>query len=468
MRRLAVAALLLVPLGPAAVVPLVAQAREPSRGDPRTASEEAPEREPRQAPEEEPAPEILGAPSAMDGGAFDEARIPVPAGTPLRQSPGPRAPILAVIHADSELPELERRGDWVRVRYLDSKGWVPAPGSDAGGEPAARSVPARFAEPTAPDPELLARARGLLKDRGTEHPLGPWTLYTDVDDPGLLQSLDRLAAATVEAYRDRYGLDPGIDSGRGPTDGSEETAETEGGRKEREAVVLFAREEAHRELLGEESEIAALGAEGHAGAGLVALHRKGGDEKGVRSLLVHELVHLLNRRSLGARTPAWLEEGAAHALASSRIDPSGRLHPELLGGERRTVDRRRVGTSIQVTVETKGALAGLDRVVEALGRGALDPLERLTSRTWREMVDPSKRELRYAQSALFVRFLLDGDRGRWRDGFRSYLAAVAAGDPGKPARLLEALDTEWGTLEPAFRRWLRFRQARSEMRLEPG
>lgn len=452
MTRIAVAALLLVPLLGTGVVPLQARVRDRPPADPRSESE--------QAPAGEPTPEILGAPSALDAGALEEARIPVSAGAPLRQSPEPGAPILAVIHADSELPELERRGGWVRVRYLDSKGWVPAPGADADREPAVRSAPGRLAEPTAPDPALLDRARSLLQDGGTEHPLGPWTLYTDVDDPHLLESLDRLATATIEAYRTRYRLDPGIEAGEGPR--------TESGRQAREAVVLYARQEAHRKLLGEESAVAALGAEGHAGAGLVTLHRKGGGQEGVRSLLVHELVHLLNRRSLGARTPAWLEEGSAHALASSRIDPSGRLHPEALGGDRRTIDRRRVGSSVQVTVETTGARAGLDRVSEALEHGALESLERLTSRTWREMVDPRRRELRYAQSALFVRFLLDGDRGRWRDGFRSYLTAVAAGDPGEPARLLEALDTDWRTLDAAFRRWLRFRQARSEMELGPG
>lgn len=456
MTRLDVVVLLLVPLVAAGVLPLRALVQDRPPADPRS------ERE--QDPAGEPAPEVLGAPSAMDGGAFEEARIPVSAGTPLRQSPEPRAPILAVIHADSELPELERRGGWVRVRYLDSKGWVLAPGADAAGEQPARAAPGRFAEPAAPEPELLARARSLLEGGGTEHPLGPWTLYTDVDDPRFLEGLDRLAAATVEAYRQRYGLEPGLGPEVDP-EGSRRPAEP---REEREAVVLFAREEAHRELLGAESAVATLGAEGHAGAGLVALHRKGGGQEGVRSLLVHELVHLLNRRSLGARTPAWLEEGSAHALASSRIDPSGRLHPELLGGDRRTVDRRRVGSSVQVTVETTGGIAGLNRVFEALERGALEPLDRLTSKTWREMVEPRKRELRYAQSALFVRFLLDGDRGRWRDGFRSYLAALAAGEPGEPARLLEALDADWETVEPAFRRWLRFRQARSEMELDPG
>jgi hypothetical protein len=180
----------------------------------------------------------------------------------------------------------------------------------------------------------------------------------------------------------------------------------------------------------------------------------------VRSLLVHELVHLLDRRALGPRTPPWLEEGLAHSLASSRIEPSGRLEPEELGGGVRVVDRRLAGPDgdVEITVETTGGLAGLDRVIGALDRGALEPLALLTSLSWREMVDPEAREIRYAQSALFVRFLLDGGRGRWRGGFRSYLAAVAAGDPGEPERLLGELDTDWAALEESFRKWLRFRQ----------
>ncbi|MGD2114001.1 MAG: hypothetical protein PVG07_03045 [Acidobacteriota bacterium] len=411
-----------------------------------------------ETPPEDP-PQILGAPAALDGAAFDEPRIAVPAGTPLRERPDPRAPILMVIGADSELPELERRGGWVRVRFVDTRGWLvdPALGPRSGEGPDGDGLGyGRLAYgPVEPDPELLARARSLLGAGGAGYPLGPWTLYTDVDDPRLLASLDRLARSVVTVYPERFGLDPGLDPGRDSARDPE--PETREAPEAREAVVLFAREEAHRDFLGEGSALAALGAEGYAGAGLVTLARGDRSEEAVRSLLVHELVHLLDRRALGPRTPPWLEEGLAHSMASSRITPSGRLVPEALGGGTRVIDRRLAGPDgeIRITVETTGGRAGLDRAVDALDRDALVPLERLVHLPWSRMVDPDGRQLRYAQSALFVRFLLDGDRGRWRLGFRSYLAAVADGDPGAPDALLEALGTDWATLERELGTWLR-------------
>jgi hypothetical protein len=106
-------------------------------------------------------------------------------------------------------------------------------------------------------------------------------------------------------------------------------------------------------------------------------------------------------------------------------------------------------------VTTVGGLAALGRVVEALDRRALPPLADLTAMTWRELVDPAIRDLAYAESAFFVRYLLESPRRA--AGLRTYLRSIAAGGAGEPAELLEALGEDWEALDRGFQRWLRTR-----------
>jgi hypothetical protein len=253
-----------------------------------------------------------------------------------------------------------------------------------------------------------------------------------------------VAADAVGVYRDRYGLEPGL----GPTSAAS-AAET---------VVLFAREADYRAFAEEDVALAGLEEGGFAGFGLAALYLGARDREEVAALLVHELSHLLNARALGPRTPPWLEEGLANGLAYAAIDPSGSLDPGALGGRSR-VQRRLAGATgrdgWEVTVTTVGGLAALGRVVEALDRRALPPLADLTAMTWRELVDPAIRDLAYAESAFFVRYLLESPRRA--AGLRTYLRSIAAGGPGEPAELLEALGEDWEALDRGFQRWLRTR-----------
>jgi len=310
----------------------------------------------------------------------------------------------------------------------------------------------------APDPARLARAMELLG-----HPagktVGPWTLYTDVHDRRLLRSLDRLAGETVRAYEDRFGLDPGLSGApTGPGGGAVIAPEV---------VILFAHENEHDAFLGEGAPFSAREVGGSAGSGLAVLQRGERSAKELRVLLVHELVHLLSRRALGTRAPPWLEEGLADALAFSRITPTGRLHADDLGGE--TVIRvgRLYGlrSQLETTVASTGPRAAIERLVAALDRNRLPPLESLTARSWNALVNPRWRQLGYAQSAMFVRFLLDGEDGRWLEGFRAYLRGIAAGEAsaGAPDALLAALGTDWQTLDSSFGHWVRSQQIAGRM-----
>lgn len=378
-------------------------------------------------------PELVGAPA--DLGAQEE-RLAVPEGTPLRASPDARAAALATVDAAIELPVLETRGEWTRVRYAGLVGWVrpgrPGPGAlpDEAPEPPPAPPAGDAGSREAPRPEVLAALEARLGPPAAALPrLGPWTLYTDLDDDGLLGFLDRLAADLPNLYRERYGLDPGPAGG--------------------EAVVLFAREADYRAFAEEAGGLVGIGEGGHTAPGLAALYAGGRDRSELASLLVHELTHLLNARALGPRTPPWLEEGLANDLAYSEIGRTGRLEPGTVGGREQRQLRTETGrgTSFRTSWDGgKGAVVSLSR---SLRRGELPPVEVLVHMSWRELVDPAHRSLRYAQSTFWARYLLD----REPDPFRRYLWHFAAGGSDDPRLLIDALGGEWAAVDDGFRRW---------------
>lgn len=428
--------------------------------------------------------EVLGAAAAF-GEESPPPRLSLPAGTALRERPDPRSPALETLDAPAELPVLERRGPWARVAREALRGWVLVPGARDGEDAGDGPVPALAGG--GPDPELLEHALARLSGEGggeeggargaagparsrSPRSLGPYTLYTDVEDEDLLGFLGRLAGDLHRVYQERYGLDPAPQPGDGPPD----------------AVVLFARPENYRAFAEADAALAGLEAGGFAGFGLAALAAGGRSRMETAALLVHELAHLANARTLGPRTPPWLEEGLANDLSFSRIDPSGRLDPARLGGTS-SVRARWPGAAggtvgerggVEVTVTSAGGRAALERLSEALDRGELVPLEELVRLSWHRLVEPDQRRLVYAQSAFFVRYLLDGapsgraperppetspgdPEGEPATAFRAYLRDLAAGRAADPEALPEALGTDWATLDRDLRRWLRQRSRRS-------
>ncbi len=407
----------------------------PSLAGPGRAGAEPPER-PAAPPAESPpapAPATLGTPAAFGTIDSSESRVTLAEGTAVHEIPDRRAAVLAVIDAPSELSVLERKGPWGLVRYGAFKGWVLLPGEE--GRPGSGgALPPRPA-----DPEIVARALAALPGDDEPGRLGPYVFYTDLDSPKLLHRLNRVAADLDGRYRRRYGLDPGSPAG--------------------EAVVLFSREADYRSFASGDLAFAGLGEEGHAGFGVAALFTEGLEDSEVAALLVHELTHLINARALGPDTPPWLEEGLANDLGYSRIDAVGRLFLGSFGGNASVIRQRLFdpsgGSRVQLTVTRTGGYVALARLVHLLDREQLPPLAVVMHLAWRQLVDPAGRAVAYAESALFIRYLLDGGDDQLAAAFRRYLVGITEGGPDDAETLREALGRRWEDLDKGFGRWLR-------------
>lgn len=374
---------------------------------------------------------VPGEPPATPGaqgevrGAVEQ--IWLQAGTALSREPREGAPAVAHLAAIANLPVLERRGEWARVTYREVTGWVKAPWE--GGSPPLGSAPEppRPVPALTPDPALLARGLSLLGGRSPAGSLGPYTLYTDHSDPGLLAFLDRAAAGVEEVYRQRYRRSPVGEAA--------------------EAVLLFSREEGYRAFQESDPRLTGLQAAGHAGHGLIALYVDGRPRWELAGTLVHEVTHLLNRRALGPALPPWLDEGMAGDLGSSAFAPGGAIEAGTLGGEVRRSGER---------IDFHGPRASVRHLVEALDGGTFLPLPELFRLSWEEFVRPPASELHYAESAFLVRYLVEGEGGGLAPGFHSFLAAVSEGGPATGEALAEHLSRPWARTEPGLRAWLRF------------
>jgi hypothetical protein len=299
----------------------------------------------------------------------------------------------------------------------------PAPSSAAAARPAG-ARPVRPVEARRPDPSRLKRARARLAGRETASFLGPYALYTDLQDKVRIQYLDRLAAQMEDIYRARYGRQPI--------------------GQPAEAIVLYAQESDYQAIQGQDAQLARLSASGHSGYGIVVLFDEGRPRYEVGSTLVHELAHLLNRRALGPLLPSWLDEGIADDLAQSQVSDAGRLQPGTLGGL--TV---RYGARIQMF----GPRSALQQLVVALEEGKTLPLPELLALDWSSFVS-HEGSLSYAQSSFWVRYLLDGEGGALAPKFHAFLDAIAAGEPPAPEALRQRLGRSWPELETGFRAWV--------------
>lgn len=303
---------------------------------------------------------------------------------------------------------------------------APASASGQTAPPPAGNPPRhpRALPPRAPDPRALAAARKLLAGGGAAGHLGPYLLYSDDPDAELLAFLGRVAEGIEETYRERYGLTPL--------------------GKPAEAVVLFARHEGYKTFQDRDPLLAERAASGHSGYGIVALEDGGRLRQEVASTLVHELSHLLNRRSLGPLLPSWLDEGIADDLAQSRLTETGRLQPGTLFGARAKVGNR---------VHIFGAQAALARLQESIDAGVLPTIPQLLDLSW-ESFGGSEEGLNYIHAAFWVRYLLDGEGGALAPAFRAYLKEVGEGGPATPAALRERLGRSWEELDTGFRKWV--------------
>jgi len=288
--------------------------------------------------------------------------------------------------------------------------------------------------PREPDEETLAASRQLFGDEERVLGLGPYTLYTDSRDDPWLSGLDRVVARLDEVYARRYEREP-LGTPRA-------------------AVVLYADEDAYRRFQARSDRIRGLHAAGHKTGGLAVLYIGERSWQAVRSTLVHELVHLINRRALGPALPSWLDEGLADDLALSEIDEEGRIRPGSLTGQRREESGR---------VMLDGALASLWKLNDSRRDGTLVPVQDLLGLEWEEFVNPERSRTHYTASAFWVRFLLEAEGGRYAPGFREFLAGVAEGRPATGDALREKLGEDWSVLNGSYRGWIAFKAREAEL-----
>lgn len=353
-------------------------------------------------------------------------------GQTIRTGPRAEAPARVGLVSMAWLPVLGRRGPWAEVVYDGERSWI-----DTSWQPPHRKKGARRGllrhryEPVrSSDWADVVRARKMLEIEKATRKLGAYELLTDVHDEDLLDFLDRAAVAAEEAYFARFGRLPSGDPGR--------------------TVVLFAERDGYREYTGDDSPV--VRHMGHARTGTVVFFAEGQSREELGRTLVHEIGHLLNDRALAWRLPPWLEEGLATDLGSVWVESSGIVQDPLL-------DHRSF-----VLQGPDARLLHLGRILEEKG---LPPLAALMSLDYETFHQQGLIESwAYAQSVAFVRYLLDGEDGRHREGFLEFLKEIAGGFGADPRTLLKLLDLELEELERGFQTWLRAEVQAAQERLD--
>lgn len=392
---------------------------------------------------ETPALAVRGEASATPPATPDDAApeapaglLWLPAGVPIHRHPEAGDEPLARTLARVAAVVLDDRGEALRVRAGPLEGWVRQeelvarlPGGGERGPRPPLPLPAQRG-----DQALLERALAHLPPTARRGRLGAYDLVTGVEDGALPARLARRLDGLERLYAERYGLRPL----GGPA----------------ETIVLFDDEVAYRGYAAGVPGVAGLDSAAHTASGVVALYRGARRPEEVGASLVHEIAHLLNRRAIGPALPPWLDEGIAAELAFSDTDATGRLLPGSLGGRFARAERE---------VHTVGGRAALIGVLFAHAEDRLTPLGELLEMEREAFVERGAPA--YAQSAFFVRFLLDPATPRRAAAFRSYLAGIAAGGPATPEALLVALGTDAARLDAEMGRWLAERRRQLEAEL---
>lgn len=348
-------------------------------------------------------------------------------GAVLRSEPQPAAPVVREIDAISNAYELGQQGPWFRVFLSGQEGWVFLPDYQRDRDPPYGEEPLAPGPlpPQAPEPEALATAREFIGAEERQVSVGPYTLYTDCDDPKLLAHLDLLAGQLEHLFQERYGVRP-----MGTP---------------KAALVLYRDEADYRQLQAASTRLAGLKAVGHHSRGLAAFYVGDRPHREVGSTLVHELAHTLTRRAIGPALPAWLDEGIADDLSMAHVDPDGTIVLDQLSGGT-TVDGSRL------TID--GAYGSLWQLRQAKAEGRLPTIPELLALPWEDFVRDDSITMHYDASAFWIRYLLEAEGGRRASGFQAFLASVAEGAPPSADQLESKMDEPLHLLGAKYRLWL--------------
>lgn len=340
-------------------------------------------------------------------------------GQPVQAASEPDAEVQDRLSSLSYLPVLFRFGSWVKVRFDGRDGWI-----DTRWEPPHNRKKARrgiLREKESPvrrtDWEDVRKAKRIL---GVEDPWGEiagYDVYTDVEDEELLELLAGAAEVAEDAFFARYGRLPS--------------------RAPKYALLLFSDYGDYQRYSDETAKITMTGHRGHAGTGLIALTVDGAAKRSAASTMIHEITHILIDRSLSLRVPRWMDEGMASDLGSVWVEDSTDLLMDRL---------------VQDESLTFGAfearLAHLDHLAR---RGKLTPLPVVLGRDHEAFYQADVKGESYAQSAAFIRYMLEGDGGAMASGFLTFLDRVAK---GRPADLLKLIERDSVQLDAGFRSWI--------------
>jgi hypothetical protein len=380
--------------------------------------------------------QVLGTPADLE--SDEPAFLWLERGMSIFASPDSGARAIAMVDIRLRVPITQHRGPWIQIRYAGSEGWVLF-GDE---EPAQEREP----EPLKLDQRLLGYARTLL-GTGSEPPtrLGSFDLYTDVDDGELLDFLNGIAAQLPAVYETRYGLETKIAT--------------------EEALVIFSRQQEYV-YFARAADDQKADRTGHSPRGLAVLYAGEQSREEIAAVLIHELTHLLTRRVLGDSPPPWLTEGMSNDLAFCSLgrfgmlgklaSPNGRIRVGTLGGHSVVIGNRTKlsdgDESGDARIRLSGAKAATKVVRDSEEVLPLDTLEALPPR---EFMHPDGLDFRHHQSALLVRFLLDGEEGRLSHGFRAFLQSLAGeARGGHSAALTPHLRVGWDELTHGFADWL--------------
>ncbi len=373
--------------------------------------------------------EVVDAPPPARGPL---GRVWVRAGAELRAAPEAAGEVVETLPGIRTMTLLERRGGWRRVSRVGiegsvAEGWVRQTDlAEPTREELWQPEPVVPLAAVSPAPEVLVKARELMGDDVRERPCGPFLLLTDAAER-FVERCPRLAGQLDRLYAERTGLEPVGEAA--------------------EAILVFAHDGAFlifRTQVSPDSRRHAFAAPAR---GIVAMAAGKRPVAQVQATLVHELVHLLNRRYLGPALPSWLDEGLAEELAMSRVDADGTLVPGSLGSWEVPAG----GESLRLL---GGGLLVLDSLRASMRRGDLPTFERLVSLDRSAFQAAPGYRTHYALSAFWVRYLLSGESPAGAEGFRGFLAAVAGGEPLERELLQGRLGADWPELESGFRRWL--------------
>ena len=268
---------------------------------------------------------------------------------------------------------------------------------------------------------------------------GPFSFHTDLEDRATVAALKRAALALPQVWTDRFGVAP-----EGPLGGT---------------LLVFRRDEDFRAFVRGEGEEPDRGVRGSARASRVALAAAGAPTEEVTALLVHELAHLLSRRSFDRELPPWLEEGLAEELALARQARNGAIVPGTLRGRVRAraldAGSSRPTFASRFEISADGAYGALSALLVAQRNGAAPSLAELLAMPHAAFTRYEGRRERYTASAFFVRFLLDGRERRARERFHAFLDEVARGGAADAEALTAALGEPLAHLERDYLAWLR-------------